>query len=64
MPDLCDLSASELGGKLRAGEVSSVEITESCLARMEAVEDRVMAFLTRTPGVARERAAESPEEST
>jgi len=61
VPDLCDLSASELSGKLRAGEVSSAEITESCLARMEAVEDRVMAFLTRTPGVARERAAEADE---
>ncbi|MGH2529890.1 MAG: Asp-tRNA(Asn)/Glu-tRNA(Gln) amidotransferase subunit GatA [Actinomycetota bacterium] len=61
MPDLCDLSASELAGKLRAGEVSSAEITESCLARMEAVEDRVIAFLTHTPGVARERAAEADE---
>ncbi len=61
MPDLCDRSAAELALKLRAGEISSAEITESCLARMEAVEDRVMAFLTRTPGVAREQAAEADE---
>jgi aspartyl-tRNA(Asn)/glutamyl-tRNA(Gln) amidotransferase subunit A len=55
--DLCDLTGSELGAKLRAGEITSAELTESCLRRVEAVEDRVQAFLTLTPEVARERAA-------
>jgi aspartyl-tRNA(Asn)/glutamyl-tRNA(Gln) amidotransferase subunit A len=56
--ELCDLTASELGDRLDAGDISAAELTESCLARIEAVDDRVQAFLTRTPEVARERAAE------
>jgi aspartyl-tRNA(Asn)/glutamyl-tRNA(Gln) amidotransferase subunit A len=53
----CDLTGSELGDKLRAGELSSTELTESCLRRTDAVDDRVKAILTPTPEVARERAA-------
>ena len=56
MSDLCDLTATELSPQLAAGQVSAVEIAESCLARVEAVEDRVRAFLTLTPETARERA--------
>ena len=56
MAELCDLTASELASKLRAGESSSAEVTESCLARIEAVDARVGAFLARTPELARERA--------
>ncbi|HEX6400423.1 MAG TPA: Asp-tRNA(Asn)/Glu-tRNA(Gln) amidotransferase subunit GatA [Actinomycetota bacterium] len=41
-----------------AGEVSAVEVVESSLRRLDAVEDSVRAFLTRTPEVALERAAE------
>ncbi|HZP91136.1 MAG TPA: Asp-tRNA(Asn)/Glu-tRNA(Gln) amidotransferase subunit GatA [Actinomycetota bacterium] len=55
--ELCDLTASELRSRLVDGEVSPAEIVESCLRRIEAVEDRVRAFLTPTPDVARERAA-------
>jgi aspartyl-tRNA(Asn)/glutamyl-tRNA(Gln) amidotransferase subunit A len=55
--DLCDLTATELAAKLRAGEVSSAEVTDSCLRRIEAVEGSVKAFLTRTSETARERAA-------
>jgi aspartyl-tRNA(Asn)/glutamyl-tRNA(Gln) amidotransferase subunit A len=54
----CDLDASELGPMLAGGDLSAAELTESCLARIKAVDDRVQAFLTRTPEVARERAAE------
>ncbi len=61
MTDLCDLSASELGAKLRAGETTSAEVTESCLARIEAIEGRVKAFLTRTDELAREQAARADE---
>ena len=45
--ELCDLTATELAAELRAGETSSAEITASCLARIDAVDDRVGAFLTR-----------------
>ncbi|TMK45158.1 MAG: Asp-tRNA(Asn)/Glu-tRNA(Gln) amidotransferase subunit GatA [Actinobacteria bacterium] len=57
MAELCDLTAADLASKLRAGETSSTEVTESCLARVEAVDERVRAFLARTPELARERAA-------
>ena len=56
MAELCDLTASDLAAKLRAGETSSAEVTESCLARIDAVDGRVRAFLARTPELARERA--------
>ncbi len=56
MSELCDLTATELGTKLRAGEVSSVEILESCLGRIDAVDSRVEAFLERTNDLAREQA--------
>ena len=39
----CDLTASELGTKLRAGEISAVEILDSCRSRIDAVDDRVHA---------------------
>jgi aspartyl-tRNA(Asn)/glutamyl-tRNA(Gln) amidotransferase subunit A len=54
--ELCDLRASELRSRLVRGEVSTVEIVESCLHRIEAVEGRVRAFLTPTPDVARAQA--------
>ena len=56
--ELCDLTGAELAAKLAAGEISAVELTESSLRRVEAVDDRLNAFLTLTPEVARERAAE------
>ena len=56
--ELCDLTATELSGKLGSGEITAVEITESCLARIDDVDERTRALLTPTPEVARERAAE------
>ncbi|MBA3690712.1 MAG: Asp-tRNA(Asn)/Glu-tRNA(Gln) amidotransferase GatCAB subunit A, partial [Actinobacteria bacterium] len=41
-----------------AGETSAVEITQSCLDRIDDVDDRVHAFLTLTSEVAMERAQE------
>jgi aspartyl-tRNA(Asn)/glutamyl-tRNA(Gln) amidotransferase subunit A len=58
MTELCDLSGAELSKKLGAGDVSAVEILESSLSRTDAVDDRIHAFLTRTPELARERAEE------
>jgi aspartyl-tRNA(Asn)/glutamyl-tRNA(Gln) amidotransferase subunit A len=54
----CDLTASELSKRLETGELSARDIVDSSLARIEAVEERVGAFLTLTPEVARERADE------
>jgi aspartyl-tRNA(Asn)/glutamyl-tRNA(Gln) amidotransferase subunit A len=56
--ELCDLSAAELSAKLRTGEITAEALAESSLARREAIDDRVRAFLTPTPQVALERAAE------
>ena len=56
-PELCDLTATDLAGQLRAEQISVVELTESCLGRIEAVDGRVKAFLTPTPEVALERAS-------
>jgi aspartyl-tRNA(Asn)/glutamyl-tRNA(Gln) amidotransferase subunit A len=56
VPELCDLTAVELGGRLRAGDASSLEVTDSCLARIDAVDERLASFLTRTADRAREQA--------
>jgi aspartyl-tRNA(Asn)/glutamyl-tRNA(Gln) amidotransferase subunit A len=56
MPELCDLPAVELAAKLRLGETTASELVESALARIEAVDDRIGAFLTVTAVAARERA--------
>ncbi len=57
MPEPCDLPAHELGRMLRAGELTAAELAESALGRADAVEEHLFAFLTRTPGLAREQAA-------
>jgi aspartyl-tRNA(Asn)/glutamyl-tRNA(Gln) amidotransferase subunit A len=56
--ELCDLSGADLSARLAAADVSAVEIVESCLRRVEALDERIGAFLTRTSELARERAAE------
>jgi aspartyl-tRNA(Asn)/glutamyl-tRNA(Gln) amidotransferase subunit A len=56
--ELCDLTGSELTARLRSGEITAVELVESTLSRIDAVDPRLSAFLTATPEVARERAAE------
>ena len=61
MSGLCDLTATELGAMLRSREVSSVDILESCLTRIDAVDGRVQAFLERTDDLARRQAREADE---
>jgi aspartyl-tRNA(Asn)/glutamyl-tRNA(Gln) amidotransferase subunit A len=56
VPDLCDLTAHDLGDALRSGEASALDVAESSIRRIEAVDDRMKAFLTLTPDQARERA--------
>ena len=56
--ELCDRTGTELSAQLRAGEITAVELTDSSLTRLEAVNDQLGAFLSVTTEVARERAAE------
>ena len=52
MTELCDRTATELAAMLRAGRDVEREIAASCLARIDAVDDRVQAFLARTDDLA------------
>jgi len=54
LPELYQLTIHEAHDLLKKREISSVELTRSCLERIEAVEERVKAFVT----VARETALE------
>jgi aspartyl-tRNA(Asn)/glutamyl-tRNA(Gln) amidotransferase subunit A len=54
--ELFDLAGHELARRFRAGEASALEATESCLARIDAVDERVKAFLAVTGDLARDQA--------
>ncbi|HYH28529.1 MAG TPA: Asp-tRNA(Asn)/Glu-tRNA(Gln) amidotransferase subunit GatA [Actinomycetota bacterium] len=56
MTELCDRRGHELAAAIRSGDVSSLDVVESCIARAEAVDDRVKAYLARTEDVARQQA--------
>ena len=64
MTQPCDRTGSDLAVQLRAGELTSSDLTASALDRIDAVDDRVMAILTPTPEVARERAAAVDDHAT
>jgi aspartyl-tRNA(Asn)/glutamyl-tRNA(Gln) amidotransferase subunit A len=59
MSDLWRLTAHEAHEKLRAKEFSSVELTQSVLDRVEAVESQVRAYITVTPELAFQQAKEA-----
>ncbi len=54
--ELCDVSASQLAELLRGKKVTSREITESVLERIQAREESIHAFITVTPEEARRQA--------
>ncbi len=56
MSELTDLTAHELADLVQAGETSWVEVTEAHLSRIASVEERVRAFVTTTPDLARQAA--------
>lgn len=56
------LTLTELAGKIEAREVSPVEATEGLLARIDALEPRLGAFVTVTADYARERARQAESE--
>jgi len=57
MADLTDLSLLEAGAALRAGEVSSLELTRACLERIASLEPALHAFLAVAPAMAEAQAA-------
>ena len=58
MGKLNDLTLAEARDGLAAGDFSAAELTEDCITAMEAARN-LNAFITETPGIARERAATS-----
>jgi len=52
MPDLTDLTLRQAAQSLRAGEISSRELTQAFLARIERLEPQLHAFITLTPDIA------------
>ena len=59
MADLNWLSIQEAHAQLTSRQISSVELTQACLDRIDAVEDRVQSFLTLTPETALSQAADA-----
>ena len=56
MTDLTKMTVAAARDALRAGEVTSAELTEACLTAIDAA-DALGAFVHKTPEIARERAA-------
>ena len=59
---LHDLTALEQAHAIRSGQTSAVELTEHYLARTEALNDTVGAFITVTPEMALEQARAADDE--
>ena len=64
MGELTDFTVTEALAALRARQVSSLELTRACLARIEALEGEVHAFITLTPEKALEAARAADERRT
>ena len=59
MAELNWLSIQDAHAQLTSRQISSVELTQACLDRIDTVEDRVQSFLTLTPEIALSQAAEA-----
>lgn len=59
MTALTDLTLTQAQAKLRAGEVTAVELTQAHLDRIQALNPRVQAFLTITSDLALDAAAQA-----
>jgi len=62
MTTLTDLTLHEASALLREGKTSSRELTDACLARMEALDSGLRAFITSTPELARAAAQRADEQ--
>ena len=49
MNELCKKGLAEIGKLLRGGEVSSVELTEAYLGKIERRDPKIGSFITRCP---------------
>ena len=61
MADLNWSSARELADELATGAITSVDITQACIDRADAVDERLHAYLHRTDDIALEQAAAADE---
>jgi aspartyl-tRNA(Asn)/glutamyl-tRNA(Gln) amidotransferase subunit A len=61
VPELWQLTAHEASDLLKRRRISSRELTEASLKRIEAVEPRIRSYLTLTPDVARAHARAADE---
>ena len=59
--ELASLTIHVLHDKLVSGEVSAMALTEAVLTRLAAVEERIHAYITVTPELARQQAAAADE---
>src|SRR5919109_5073044 len=59
--ELTGLTLHALHDKLVRGEVSAMALTEAVLTRLTAVEERVHAYITMTPELARQQATAADE---
>src|SRR5260370_23123925 len=64
MNELLSFDVAALSQKLRAREVSPVEVTDAYLARIEEVDEKLNAYITVTADVAREAAKRAESEIT
>ena len=62
--ELASLTIHVLHDKLVSGEVSAMALTEAVLTRLAAVEERIHAYITVTPELARQQAAAADEAFT
>jgi aspartyl-tRNA(Asn)/glutamyl-tRNA(Gln) amidotransferase subunit A len=64
MTELTELTLIEAVDKLRTGEVSSLELTQASLQRIESIEPQIHAFITLTPEAALAQAKEADRQLT
>lgn len=55
--ELGKLTASQIAGRVRNKSISAMEVTEAAIRRMESMDDKVNAFCTQAPDLARKMAA-------
>ena len=59
MPDLCDLTATELRIMIGRKDISPVELVESCIERIELIDRRLNAIVTKSYDRARSEALDA-----
>ena len=60
--DICYLSIAEAAAALRRKEVSPLDLTDACIARIDALDSRLHSFITPTFDRARAQARRAEQE--